>query len=73
MLASPAFHRWHHSAQDEGRDVNFAGLLPVFDLVFGTFHLPPGRFPSQTGAPMPEGFFAQLAHPFRARPTTPSA
>jgi len=65
VVASPAFHRWHHSAEVETRDVNFSGLFPVWDLIFGTFHLPRGRFPAHTGAPVPEGYFAQLAHPFR--------
>jgi sterol desaturase/sphingolipid hydroxylase (fatty acid hydroxylase superfamily) len=67
VLASPAFHRWHHSADAEGRDVNFAGLLPGFDLIFGTFHLPRGRFPTHTAAPVPEGWWAQLRHPFQTR------
>jgi hypothetical protein len=30
VLASPRFHRWHHTAAEEGRDKNFAGLLPLW-------------------------------------------
>jgi sterol desaturase/sphingolipid hydroxylase (fatty acid hydroxylase superfamily) len=37
-IASPAFHRWHHSA--DAPHCNFAGLFPIWDLAFGTFHLP---------------------------------
>jgi len=70
-LASPAFHRWHHTTQEEGLDKNFAGLFPVFDLTFGTFYMPPGRQPAAfgiTGAPVPSGLLAQLAYPFRKHP-----
>jgi sterol desaturase/sphingolipid hydroxylase (fatty acid hydroxylase superfamily) len=67
VIASPAFHRWHHAADAEGRDKNFAGLLPVWDLIFGTFHMP-GRPPVRCGVDeeVPKGFFGQLVWPWRA-------
>ncbi len=68
VIASPAFHRWHHGAGAEARDVNFAGFFPVIDLLFGTYHLPPGRLPERLGVdgpPVPEGWWAQLVWPFR--------
>jgi sterol desaturase/sphingolipid hydroxylase (fatty acid hydroxylase superfamily) len=68
VVASPVFHRWHHTSEEEGLDKNFAGLLPVFDLLFGTFYMPPGRQPELFGVAgevVPEGFLAQLAYPFR--------
>lgn len=66
VIATPAFHRWHHAAEQEGRDKNFAGLLPVFDLVFGTFHMP-GRPPQRCGVddPVPEGVLGQMLYPWR--------
>jgi sterol desaturase/sphingolipid hydroxylase (fatty acid hydroxylase superfamily) len=70
LLASPAFHRWHHTAEEEGRDKNFAGLFPFLDLAFGTFYLPEGRQPERFGLgreEVPAGLVAQLAYPFRAR------
>lgn len=69
VLASPAFHRWHHSSEARGLDKNFAGLFPVWDLLFGTFHLPEGEPPTSFGVhdDVPQGFFAQLAWPFRRR------
>ena len=73
LLASPMFHRWHHSSEDEGRDKNFAGLFPVFDLLFGTFHFPPGELPRTLGTPatpVPAGFWRQLLYPFRRPRTT---
>jgi sterol desaturase/sphingolipid hydroxylase (fatty acid hydroxylase superfamily) len=36
-LNHPAYHRIHHSAAEEHFDVNFAAILPVFDVVFGTY------------------------------------
>jgi sterol desaturase/sphingolipid hydroxylase (fatty acid hydroxylase superfamily) len=75
VLASPAFHRWHHAAESEGRDRNFAGLFPFIDLAFGTYHLPVGRTPERYGVPgddVPDGFVAQLGYPFRRRPTAPA-
>jgi sterol desaturase/sphingolipid hydroxylase (fatty acid hydroxylase superfamily) len=46
---SPQYHRIHHSASAEHFDRNFAALLPVFDLISGTYWRPhPGEYP-QTG------------------------
>jgi WD40 repeat protein/sterol desaturase/sphingolipid hydroxylase (fatty acid hydroxylase superfamily) len=68
VLASPVFHRWHHTTLEEGRDRNFASTFPLFDLAFGTFHMPAGKLPEQFGAgeiDFPETFWGQLVHPFR--------
>lgn len=66
LVVSPIFHRWHHSLQAEARDRNFAPLLPLWDLMFGTFHMPKGGRPEIYGvADFPDGLFAQFAHPFR--------
>ena len=72
VFASPVFHRWHHTTQEEGIDRNFASTFPFLDLMFGTFHMPPGKLPEQFGngePDYPEDFWGQLIHPFRkARP-----
>ncbi len=68
VLASPRFHRWHHTSEQEGLDRNFAGFFPVWDLLFGTFYMPPGRVPLTFGLAheqIPEGFWKQLVWPFR--------
>ena len=67
LIASPVFHRWHHTKAAEGRDRNFAGLFPWIDLAFGTLHLPRGRQPAEFGVDeeVPRGLLAQLAYPFR--------
>ena len=70
VIASPRFHRWHHTAELEGRDRNFAGFFPFIDLLFGTFYMPEGRVPARFGVEgdaVPEGLWAQLKYPFGAR------
>jgi sterol desaturase/sphingolipid hydroxylase (fatty acid hydroxylase superfamily) len=67
VIASPAFHRWHHSSDPEALNTNYSGLLPVFDSMFGTAHFPhykPHAF-GLAGEPTPPGFWAQLTWPFR--------
>jgi sterol desaturase/sphingolipid hydroxylase (fatty acid hydroxylase superfamily) len=66
VIATPVFHRWHHSREREAWDKNFAGLLPLWDILFGTFYMPRGCYPENFGIcePMPKGFFGQLWEPF---------
>lgn len=68
IIASPAFHHWHHAHHDEAIDKNFAGQLSFWDVVFGTAHMP-GYKPQAYGidAPVPDGYLDQLAQPFRVR------
>jgi sterol desaturase/sphingolipid hydroxylase (fatty acid hydroxylase superfamily) len=68
VLASPVFHRWHHTAVDDGGNTNFAGTFPIWDVLFGTFRMPEGRLPDHYGkdeAEMPGEFVGQVAFPFR--------
>jgi sterol desaturase/sphingolipid hydroxylase (fatty acid hydroxylase superfamily) len=70
VIASPAFHRWHHTSESEGQDKNFAGFFPIWDLIFGTFYMPKGRQPEVFGTadPVPKGLIGQLVYPFRRSP-----
>jgi sterol desaturase/sphingolipid hydroxylase (fatty acid hydroxylase superfamily) len=74
LLASPEFHHWHHSKHRAARDKNFAGQLPLLDVLFGTAHMPRGRRPSQYGLdqPIPTTYPAQLLYPFRSIPAPES-
>lgn len=69
IIATPQFHHWHHAADREGIDKNFAVHLPVIDRLFGTFHLPTGRWPKKyglsDGTRLPEWFTLQFLYPFR--------
>jgi sterol desaturase/sphingolipid hydroxylase (fatty acid hydroxylase superfamily) len=67
-LASPAFHRWHHTREKEGHGKNFASLFPIFDVIFGTFYMPKGQQPRNFGLEgdsIPLTFKAQMLYPFR--------
>jgi sterol desaturase/sphingolipid hydroxylase (fatty acid hydroxylase superfamily) len=69
VLASPVFHRWHHTALERGGSKNFAGTFPIIDLMFGTFYMPANALPDAYGVPdpaFPKGFAAQLAYPFKS-------
>jgi sterol desaturase/sphingolipid hydroxylase (fatty acid hydroxylase superfamily) len=72
VVASPAFHRWHHSADREAINKNYSGLLPAFDFLFGTAHFPQSKPVSYGLADdhAPTGFWQQLLWPFRT-PTEP--
>lgn len=67
VIASPVFHRWHHTAADRGGEKNFAGTFPLLDVIFGTFYMPAGELPDRYGIAdrtFPQSFGAQLMHPF---------
>jgi sterol desaturase/sphingolipid hydroxylase (fatty acid hydroxylase superfamily) len=66
VLASPRFHRWHHTSAEEGRDKNFAGLLPLWDILFGTYYMPDSQ-PTRFGVadPVPATLLGQLVWPFQ--------
>jgi lathosterol oxidase len=68
VIATPQYHHWHHGADPEAIDVNFAVHLPLIDRVFGTYYLPGDRWPRRYGIegnPVPEGYLRQSLYPFR--------
>ncbi len=70
ILATPAFHHWHHSAERDALDKNFAVHTPLWDILFGTYYLP-DRWPSAYGLSgrrdVPARWVTQLFYPFRRR------
>jgi sterol desaturase/sphingolipid hydroxylase (fatty acid hydroxylase superfamily) len=68
LIATPAFHHWHHTLHDH-RDHNFASMLPWIDRIFGTHYLPK-LWPSAYGidAELPGTLSGQLAYPSRPQP-----
>jgi sterol desaturase/sphingolipid hydroxylase (fatty acid hydroxylase superfamily) len=47
ILNTPQYHRLHHSDLARHQNKNFAGLFPIFDLLFGTYCRPTvGEYPA---------------------------
>ncbi len=65
IIATPEFHHWHHANERDVWDKNFSGQLPLWDILFGTAHMP-GKMPEVYGVDdkVPEGYLGQLAYPF---------
>lgn len=66
LIATPAFHHWHHSAEAAAVDKNFSVHTPIWDILFGTYYLPdswPARYGLSGGGKVPRGWFRQLVHP----------
>jgi lathosterol oxidase len=70
LTATPQFHHWHHCADPQLFDKNFAVHLPFLDWVFGTYYLPKGVWPTSygvgDGAQRRSGYFGQMIEPFLA-------
>ncbi|MDX8480411.1 sterol desaturase family protein [Mesorhizobium sp. VK24D] len=64
LLASPQFHHWHHANERRAFDKNFAGQLPLLDLLCCTLYMP-DRMPEKYGvdAPVPQLYHRQLVYP----------
>jgi len=64
LLATPAFHHWHH-VRDSHTNRNYAAMLPWLDRLFGTFHLPPHHWPAAYGidTPIAATLIGQLVDP----------
>ncbi len=70
LIATPAFHHWHHSAEREAVDKNFAVHTPLWDILFDTYYLP-DRWPTTYGLSgkrdIPGRWATQLMYPFWRR------
>jgi len=67
-IVTPRFHHWHHSAQAEALDKNFAVHLPWIDRLFGTYHCPADRWPDRyglSGERIPDSYWRHLIWPLR--------
>jgi sterol desaturase/sphingolipid hydroxylase (fatty acid hydroxylase superfamily) len=67
IVATPQFHHWHHAAEPQAVDKNFAVHVPVLDVIFGTAYLPdrwPAAYGLAHGDPLPGGYLRQFAWPF---------
>jgi sterol desaturase/sphingolipid hydroxylase (fatty acid hydroxylase superfamily) len=68
VIVTPNFHHWHHSQDDEAIDKNYAAHFAFLDHLFGTAVQSDRAWPEHYGVVgdyVPNGFFKQLAFPFR--------
>jgi sterol desaturase/sphingolipid hydroxylase (fatty acid hydroxylase superfamily) len=72
FLASPVFHRWHHTSLKEGGNKNFAPTFPFLDILFGTYYDPKDKRPQVFGTEhdpiADDDLLNQLIYPFIRRP-----
>ena len=66
IVVTPDYHHWHHSADPAHYNRNYASELPLLDMIFGTYHCPPGERPTSygIGEPVPNGYLRQVAWAF---------
>ena len=67
VISGPELHRWHHSMIIKESNKNFGNNLIVWDLLFGTWHLPKAKKVEQLGLinrNYPLGLIEQLKSPF---------
>lgn len=70
LFVTPHFHHWHHAADVEAIDRNYAANLAVLDMIFGTYVGNRGSWPERygvVGKPLPGSFFGQLLYPFMGK------
>lgn len=68
LLVEPVFHHWHHANEVHAFDKNYAGQLPILDILFGTAHLENKLGPSKYGTDtfVPDDFVGQLISPIKS-------
>ena len=67
LLMTPHVHWLHHSIERSVSDSNYANILPIWDIVFGTFSAPEQHELVRVGTvddPVPSGIVGQLLSPF---------
>jgi len=70
LLMTPHVHRLHHAEERALSDSNYANILPLWDVVFGTFSDPVAHRLRGVGAtddPVPASFLRQVALPLSPR------
>ena len=70
LVATPAFHHWHHSSEADAVDKNFAVHTPLWDILFGTYYVPerwPASYGLVGGRSVPRRWTTQLLYPFSGR------
>lgn len=73
IFCTPQYHHWHHSSEQPAIDTNYAVHLPLYDMIFGTYHMPGKHWPAEYGTvnPLPRTFLGQLKYPFQRKSPEP--
>lgn len=40
LISSPVYHRWHHADEPAAYGKNLANIMPIYDVIFGTYYNP---------------------------------
>ncbi len=69
IICTPQYHHWHHSSEAPAIDTNYAVHMPVFDMIFGTYHMPSKHWPAHYGTTirLPRTYLKQFMYPFKRR------
>lgn len=68
IFVSPAMHRWHHAADVQAFDTNYATVFSIFDRTFGTWRVPgPCTSPLGVTDDMEPTLAAQMLYAFKPR------
>jgi sterol desaturase/sphingolipid hydroxylase (fatty acid hydroxylase superfamily) len=63
LLGAPRLHRWHHDMTSGGR-CNYSNLMPLMDVIFGTYHDPGDAAPRfGVRSPVRRGYLAEIFTP----------
>lgn len=58
-------HWWHHSVEARGQRANYGSVLSIWDILFGTFYWPRGKWPTRIGVDgmerFPDHYLGQFA------------
>lgn len=70
IVCTPQYHHWHHSSERPAIDTNYAVHTPLYDKLFGTYHMPRDHWPAEYGTTkrLPRTFLKQLIYPFANKP-----
>jgi len=71
VIITPEFHHWHHANEVDAHSSNYSVFLPLWDILFGTYHMPRNIRPMRYGVddPLPNDMIGQLVAPFIGGPT----
>jgi sterol desaturase/sphingolipid hydroxylase (fatty acid hydroxylase superfamily) len=70
VVSSAEAHRWHHSREPREGNSNYGSTTIVWDILFGTWYLPPARTVAAVGLhdrTFPRTFWGQMRVPFSRR------